>query len=189
MVVRKPLLKPDDVERMVKCGEIEPDKAWELIDGEIVWLSPANPCHAEVVATLAALLYQFVRGIGGRLLAGDSGFVVGANRDQLRGADVALVSHERAHILTADSTWGSEAPDLAVEVLSPDQRGEAYVRPKVAEYLAAGAKVVWLVDPDARTIRVYEPNRDDYAVYSADADIDLDRIAPGFSARVASFFP
>jgi Uma2 family endonuclease len=189
MVVRKPLLKPDDVERMVKCGEIESDKAWELIDGEIVWLSPSNPYHAEVVATLAALLYQFAKGIGGQLLAGDAGFVVGPNRDQLRGADVALVSRERMHILTPDSTWGSEAPDLAVEVLSPDQRGEAYARPKVAEYLAAGAKVVWLVDPDARTVRVYEPNRDDFAIYSAEADINLDQIEPGFSARVASFFP
>jgi Uma2 family endonuclease len=59
----------------------------------------------------------------------------------------------------------------------------------VAEYLAAGSKVVWWIDPDARTVRIYEPNRDDYAVYSAEADINLDRIAPGFSARVASFFP
>ncbi len=74
-------------------------------------------------------------------------------------------------------------------MLSPEQHGEAYARPKVAEYLAAGAKVVWLVDPDAQTVRVYEPNRDDYAIHSVETEITLDQIAPGFSAPVRSFFP
>jgi len=66
---------------------------------------------------------------------------------------------------------------------------DAYARPKVAKYLATGAKVVWLVDTDARTVRGYGPNQSEYAVYSADTEINLDAIAEGFSAPVASFFP
>jgi len=115
--------------------------------------------------------------------------MVGAGRQQLRGPDVALVTEDRLYILDRSRTWGSEAPNLAVEILSPEQHGEAYTCPKVAEYLAAGARVVWLVDPDSRTVRVYEADRSEYAIYSTDTEINLDSIAPGFSANVRSFFP
>jgi Uma2 family endonuclease len=82
-----------------------------------------------------------------------------------------------------------EAPDLAVEVLSQEQQGEAYARPKVAEYLAAGSKVVWLVDYEARNVRSYQAGKAEYTVYSGDDVITLDAIAPGFSAPVSAFFP
>ncbi|HVA23211.1 MAG TPA: Uma2 family endonuclease, partial [Chloroflexota bacterium] len=62
-------------------------------------------------------------------------------------------------------------------------------RPKVREYLASGAKLVWLVDPVTRTVRVYRPGSSDIVVHTEDSDIALDAIAPGFSARVSSFFP
>ncbi len=189
MVIHKQLLKPKDIELMLKRGEISPDSNWELVDGEIVWLSPANRYHAQVCAAITAALWAFAQRIGARVLAGDPGFLVGAEHQQLRGPDVAVVSKERLDIIERSSTWGQEAPDLAVEILSPEQHGETYARPKVAEYLAAGAKVVWLVDPDARTVRVYEPNRDEYAIYSADTEINLDQVAPGFLAPVRSFFP
>jgi Uma2 family endonuclease len=189
MVVRKPLLRPDDVARMVKSGEIDPDAIWELVDGEIVWLSPTNTHHGRVCAAIVVALAPFAERIGAALLCNDPGFAVGQWHQQLRGPDVALVIRERLDIVDPSRTWGSEAPDLAVEVLSPEQHGEAYARTKVAEYLAAGAKVVWLVDPDQKTVRAYEPGRGDYAVYSVDAEINLDPIAPGFSAPVPSFFP
>jgi len=115
--------------------------------------------------------------------------MVGARRQQVRSPDVSLVTRQRLHILPPGKVLATEAPDLAVEVLSPEQHGEAHARPKVAEYLAAGAKVVWLVDPDSTTVRAYEPNRDEYAIYSADTEINLDQIAPGFSAPVGSFLP
>lgn len=189
MVVRKPLLTPADVERMLKCGEIDPDASWELVDGEIVWLSLTNAYHGEVEAAVVFALWPFARRIGAALLSGDPGFVVGAEHQQLRGPDVALVTRERRHILDRSRTWGSEAPDLAIEILSPEQHGEAYARRKVAEYLAAGAKVVWLVDPDSRSVRVYEAGASEYAIYPAQSEITLDAIAPGFSAPVSSFFP
>jgi Uma2 family endonuclease len=59
----------------------------------------------------------------------------------------------------------------------------------VPEYLAAGAKVVWLADPDAKTVRVYEAGKAEYVIYSGDAEITLDAIGPGFRAPVSVFFP
>jgi Uma2 family endonuclease len=189
MVILKPFLKPADVERMLACGEIDPDTSWELVDGEIVYLSPTNRQHARVVGALAAGLWEFSRLINAELLVGDPGFIVGERGQQLRGPDLAIVTRERLTIFREGRAFGAEAPDLAIEVLAPEQHGEAYARPKVAEYLAAGAKVVWLVDPDSRTIRVYEAGAEQYAIYPAGSEITLEAIAPGFSAPVASFFP
>jgi Uma2 family endonuclease len=185
MVVRRPLLKPDDVERMITCGEIEPDSKVELVDGDLVSLTPASHYHARVCMQVGGTLLPFASRIGAALLDSSAGFRVGDGYRQVRSPDVSLGVKERNFILPSDRRIAAEAPDLAIEVLSPDQRTEAYARPKVAEYLAAGAGVVWLVDPEARTIRVYEPNREDFAVYSAETD----QIAPGFLARIASFFP
>lgn len=189
MVIMKPLLKPLDIERMLAQGEFDPDAIFELVDGEVIWLSPTNLYHARVCAAIVAALWPFAKQIGAWLLTAEPGFAVGQLRQQLRAPDVALVTKERFYILPPGRAFATEAPDLAVEVLSAEQHGEACARPKVAEYLAAGAKVVWLVDPDSRTLRSYEPNRNEYAVYSAESKINLDTIAPGFFVPVRSFFP
>ncbi|MBV8084585.1 MAG: hypothetical protein JO247_07195 [Chloroflexi bacterium] len=57
------------------------------------------------------------------------------------------------------------------------------------EYMAAGARVVRLVSPETRTIRAFYAERDDVEVYSGDAEITLDALAPGFRASIAGFFP
>ena len=53
--------------------------------------------------------------------------------------------------------WVRDAPDVAVEVLSPSDTSSA-VHQKVLEYLEAGARLVWLVDPEARTVTVHRPD-------------------------------
>jgi Uma2 family endonuclease len=69
------------------------------------------------------------------------------------------------------------------------QFGDAYRRRKVPEYLEAGAKVVWLLDPRNRTVRAFEAGSSEVIIYSGDEEITLDRIAPGFRAPISSFFP
>ena len=177
-----------DIDRMLREGEIDPDAQFELVDGEILWLSPTHHRHGQICGLIIFALFPFARGIGARMLDGQAGFMVGEHYQQLRAPDVALVTKERLHILPDDG-FATEAPDLAVEILSADQRTEAYARPKVREYLASGAKLVWLVDPVTRTVRVYRPGSSDIVVHTEDSDIALDAIAPGFSARVSSFFP
>jgi len=78
------------------------------------------------------------------------------------------------------------APDLAVEVLSAGSRpGE--VRGKVADYLAAGTRLVWVVDPEHRRVTVYRtllaPN-----VLGDDAILDGEDVVPGFAVPVAELF-
>lgn len=188
-VVRK-LLTPADFEEMAARGEFDQEGCWyELVDGEVICLPTPEWIHSQVIGLIFAALIPFVRQIGAILLVPSAGFIVGDDHQQVRDPDLSLIVKERKHLLVRGRRLIPEAPDLAVEVLSPEQHGDAYAKPKVSEYLAAGGKVVWLVDYDSKTVRAYEPGKTEYTVYSSDDTINLDAIAAGFSARVGSFFP
>ena len=183
------LLTPDDVGRMYDDGELDTEADFELVDGEIIWLTePKGTRHARIVVLIVRTLGPFADAIGAWLMDGTYLYRTTADRRNLRAPDVALTTKERVHLLPDDG-WGLESPDLCVEILSPGQFGEAYRRRKVPEYLEAGAKVVWLVNPRERAVRVFEAGNSDVIMYSGDEEITLDRIAPGFRAPVSSFFP
>jgi Uma2 family endonuclease len=183
----KRLLTPEDIERMMQCGQLNEDDVLELVNGEIVWLAPVSTSHGGSSARIGARLVPFADDIGARVHDSSAGFMVGENLQQLRSPDVSLVTKERLDILR-QGAFARGAPDLAVEVLSEGQHGEAYARPKIAEYFAAGCKVVWFVDLRTRSVREYLAGSPEYRVYSGDAAITLDAIAPGFSCPVSSFF-
>ena len=188
VAIATPLLTPQDVLEMIDRGELLADEPFELVDGEIVWLSLSKPRESETCGIIFGTLFPFARAIGARIFDPSGGFMVGERLQQLRGPDVSLVTTERAHLINLDG-WVAGAPDLAVEVLSPGEYGEAYARTKVPEYLVAGAKVVWLVDPRRQTIREYLPSLPRFLTYRAEDTITLAAIAPGFSTRVGSLFP
>jgi Uma2 family endonuclease len=189
MVVVQPLLTPNDLERMARAGELDREAQFELVNGEIIWLTFASLYHNRVSLAIALLLAPFAERVGAILFPDGAGFRTGPNHMNVRGPDAALVSRERRHIVPRDAMWGAEAPDLCVEVLSPEQHGEAYAHSKVAEYFEAGARVVWLVNHEVRTVRAYEAGRRDFTTYSGDGEITLDAIAPGFRSPVSAFFP
>ena len=184
----KRLLTPEDIEHMMKCGQLSEDDFFELVNGEIVWLAPSFDPQAWTGSLMIAALTPFAKGLGGRVLDSSAGFRVGADLKQLRGPDVSLVTKERLHILRGNA-FAMGAPDLAVEVLSTGQYGEAYAVSKRSEYFAAGAKVIWFADLRTRTVREYLPGSDEVRIFHAEDEITLDAIAPGFRCRVGEFFP
>jgi len=184
----KTRLTPADIERMVASGELSQDEFWEFVNGEIVWLAPAHHPQGVICACIVATLVPFGKRIGGLVFDGQAGFWVGNDFQQLRAPDVSLVTRERRHIV-ADGRFSSEAPDLAVEVLSDEQFNRAYALTKLDEYFAGGAKAVWFVDYRDHSVREHLSNQAEYRVYRGDAEITLDAIAPGFRCRVSEFFP
>jgi Uma2 family endonuclease len=82
--------------------------------------------------------------------------------------------------------WLEGAPDVAVEVMGDDQSASDLAK-KAQEYLTAGAKRVWVLDPDARRVIVYSPPNL-FEVLEADATLDGGDALPGFSVRVADLF-
>ena len=91
----------------------------------------------------------------GEVVAAETGFRLRRDPDLVRCPDVAFVVARRlADAVPRGVIEG--APDLAVEVLSPTNQAAEMGR-KVADYLAAGSRAVWVVDPDARTVAVHRP--------------------------------
>jgi Uma2 family endonuclease len=79
------------------------------------------------------------------------------------------------------------APELVVEVLSPGNSG-IEVEEKLNEYLEAGVLLVWIVNPDRRTIRIYR--HDDYTrLYHEKDVIENESILPGLHLIVGEVFP
>ena len=75
-------------------------------------------------------------------------------------------------------------PDLAVEVLSPDDRPRE-VRDKVADWLSAGTLLVWVVDPIKETARVYRADGSESEI-GADGALDGETVLPGFVCELRS---
>jgi Uma2 family endonuclease len=118
----------------------------------------------------------------GRLLAAETGFVLSTNPDTVRAPDVAFVRNERIPD-PLPRGYARFAPDLVVEVLSPDDRpGE--VLEKVADWLNARTRIVWVIDPERRTGRVQRPDGTDALLNESDA-LDGEDVLPGFSYRLA----
>jgi len=77
-------------------------------------------------------------------------------------------------------------PDLAVEVLSPEDTASEVTR-KVEEYLAAGVPLVWVADPATQTVTVYR-SLQDVKVLTSGQDLDASPVLPGFRASIAEIF-
>jgi len=163
-----------------------PDKRTELVRGRLVVREPAGYEHGRVAAELLFRIGSHVRAHAlGVVLAAESGFTLHRGPDTVRAPDVAFIRSER---VPAPGTRGFPelAPDLAVEVRSPgDTRGE--VAEKVADWLAAGSALVWVVDSVARTVVVHAAGAAARTLGAEDT-LDGGDVLPAFSARVNELF-
>jgi Uma2 family endonuclease len=78
------------------------------------------------------------------------------------------------------------APDLCVEVLSPSNR-MARIREKLAEYFQRGVRMVWIADPEDRTVAVYRSPEEGRILHET-ATLTGEDVLPGFSCQVADLF-
>jgi Uma2 family endonuclease len=106
--------------------------------------------------------------------------------DKVRKPDVSVIRLERLPPPEAREGWCRVAPDAAAEVVSPNDLYEE-VEVKVEEYLQAGVKLVWVINPATRSVRVH---RADGTVTDLDVTEELtgEDILPGFHCRVADLF-
>jgi len=154
----------------------------ELVRGEFRTLIPPGYEHGRVVMNLAVPLGDFIRAHSlGTILAAETGFVLARDPDTVRAPDIAYLAADREPGPARGYYEG--APDLVVEVLSPDDR-PGYVREKVAEWLEAGAREVWVVDPIERTVRVHGASE----ATLAEHDELRTNVVPGFAVSVRAIF-
>ncbi len=159
----------------------------ELVRGEVIATAPAGAVHGEIAMTLGALIYAFVRANRlGVVYAAETGFVLARDPDTVRAPDVAFVAAERAAQQRSSTGFFEGPPDLAVEVVSPNDTAED-VEAKVLDYLTAGAHMVWVVRPRTRTVTVYRSLREVQVLRPGDT-LDGGDVLPGFTAPVETLF-
>jgi Uma2 family endonuclease len=161
---------------------------YELLAGSLLREPRPGTLHGLVVTSVTVALAEWARaGDTGVVLTGDSGFILERGPDTVRGPDVAWISRARFEAVGPVRAAFPGAPDLAVEVLSPtDRRGDVHA--KVADYLAAGTRLVWLVDPERRRVISYERLLAPRVFGSSELLCDQE-LLPEFGVRVGELFP
>ncbi len=163
----------------------EDDCRYELVKGGLITLPLEGGLHGSVASRLNRRLGAFAEAhdLGEAFIR--TGFILAKDPDTVRGPDVSFVSNARLSADTPDGYFTS-APDLAVEVVSPNDT-YTEVAEKVAEYLAAGTRLVVVVDPINHAITKHTAQGDITRLGESDT-LALDDIMPGFECAAADIF-
>jgi Uma2 family endonuclease len=165
------LLPDDDVRR-------------ELVEGEVIEMGPGGYDHSAIAFRIAHLIeLAATPEDAGRVTCEGPGFALSGEPATVRAPDVAFVRKGRLPGGRRPAGFFPGGPDLAVEVVSPgDAAGE--IEAKVAEYLAAGALLVWVVYPEQRRVWAHRSPSEAFAA-GEDGTLTADPVLPGLSIRVA----
>jgi Uma2 family endonuclease len=162
-------------------------KRYELLAGELRTMSLAGWRHGQVVDNVQWLLGSHIRAKGiGRGFGAETGFLIERSPDTVRAPDFAFIANENLPAADPVEAFWPGAPDLAVEVLSPNDRtGE--VDEKIEAWLNAGCQAVWVIDPQLETVAIYH-SRTEVRLLSVGESLDNEPIVPGFTCPVAELF-
>jgi Uma2 family endonuclease len=158
----------------------------ELVQGVIITMPPPGGLHGICCLKAGRVLGNFVYDKGlGQVASNDAGFITERDPDTVRGADVAFWSRER--LPEVPKGYIGVPPDIAVEVVSPEDHF-LRVQKKVTHYMTHGVRVLWVVDPEDRSVTVYRPDQGLRILANSDT-LSCEDVLPGFSCRVADLLP
>ena len=142
-----------------------PGKRLELVRGQLLVHEPAGVRHGDIGTRLAHRLMGHLE----------------------RERDTGVVSQLRGTVLGPDTGFVLErAPDLVVEVRSPNDLPGPLLA-KVAEYLAAGTQLVWVIDPAHSSVTIYRADGT-VAALGINETVSGEAVLPGFSVFVSDLF-
>ncbi len=158
----------------------------ELVRGELIVMTPAGFEHGSILVNITLPLGGFVKQHRLGIVTGaETGFQIRRDPDTVRAPDVGFVRAERVPP-TPTRGFFQGPPDLAVEVLSPDDRASE-VLAKVNDWLAAGCLAVWVVDPAQRAVSVYHKEAQTITWGTAD-ELSGGDLLPGFRLPIGEIF-
>ena len=157
----------------------------ELLQGELIQMTPAGTRHGVTALAVGAILRSFAKkNQVGCVASNDTGIITERDPDTVLAPDIAYWSRQR--LPETPEGFAEVVPDLVVEVVSPSD-SQSYVHRKVLHYLDHGVPLVWVVDPKARTVTIYRSRRD-VCILGETEEITGGDVLPGFSCRVGEFF-
>jgi Uma2 family endonuclease len=171
-----------------EAAKLDPEThAGEIVDGVWVPVTGSTWRHGEIATTVAFLLKLYAREHPGWSVAvGDPGTKLARNPDRLRGPDVGIIRADRRPTGKGVAGWLEGAPDVAVEIMGDSQSMSELIK-KALEYLAAGAKMVWVIDTEPERLLLLTPP-DHVRILGLEDTLDGGDALPGFSCKVAELF-
>lgn len=161
----------------------------EIMEGELV-VSPApETIHQEIAVHLLAIIYEWAKTHGGKVYTAPVDVVFSAN--DVVEPDIVFVAKAHLNKITKKNIQG--APDLAVEILSPSTR-KVDETIKLRRYGEFGVGEYWIVDPDARLVRVYRQTQagafgKPLLLAAENGDILTSPLFAGLEIGLGSIFP
>jgi Uma2 family endonuclease len=152
------------VKDLEKLQAQSPEYRMELVDGSITVMSPSGYESDEVAARMIGQLFPYVNAKRlGRIAASSAGFILPDS--STRAPDVSFV--RAARLRQAPRTFAQLAPDLMIEVKSPSDSIDS-LETKIASFLQQGTRVGILVNPEARTVRIFRTDAETVALTDGD---------------------
>src|SRR5262249_25536028 len=156
---------------------------YELDNGRLVIMPPPGDLHGAVEANIAAdLKVQGERRGLGKARSGDVGVILRRDPDRVVGADAVFIANSSLPLRLSPEGYLETLPDLVVEVRSKNDTLAALQR-KTEDYLTAGVRVVWVVDPTRRTVTAYRRDQQPEVFGEADT-LTIEDVIPGFRVAV-----
>ncbi len=160
---------------------------YELLKGVIYKLSPAGEKHGIIAMNTGYIIGKYVREHRlGIVTAAETGYKLSSNPDTVRAPDVAFKSNNTLSRGGISEGYSSVMPDLAIEVNSPADRPGQIIK-KVKDWLEAGVKHVWIIDPEDNTVTIYYDSLC-FKILDIDDEIKEENLLPGFKCKVREIF-
>ncbi|MGQ9626393.1 MAG: Uma2 family endonuclease [Anaerolineae bacterium] len=159
---------------------------YELVKGELIKMAPPGAWHGVLAVRLGISLGQYVQESKLGEVAVEAGYYLARDPDTVRGPDISFVSRERILPEGVPKGFWPFAPDLAVEIVSPSDTAEE-VMTRVSDYLRAGTRLVWVVQPATKTVTEYR-SFSQVRVLTEEDTLEGGEVLPGFACPVAEIF-
>lgn len=180
------LLTAADVARLPRTLATT-DVDYELHDGRLVVMVPPGFGHALRQNRFCFALRQYGEIPGHGLALAEVGILLRRNPDHLLGADAAFLTNAQLPPRLSPEGYLLAVPALIVEVRSKNDT-QPEIDAKVRDYLAAGADLVWIADPDSRTVTAHRASQAPQ-IFTAAERLTADGVIPGFAVPVADLLP
>ncbi len=163
------------------------ERGCELVRGKIIKYMPAGNLHGIIALKIGRIVGNFVEDNDlGVVIAAETGFLISRNPDTVRAPDAAFISNEKLAEYGITEKFFPDAPDLAIEVVSPNDK-KREIEDKVQDYLAAKVKLVWIIYPQKQIVAVHRQSKVVSILFETD-ELEGEEILPNFKFPLEKLF-
>jgi len=156
-------------------------RKYELLNGEVI-MAPSGMYHDEIVINLGSALRTFAhRNKLGKVYASSVGYRL--SEKDLISPDISFVNEARLDGGESPDGYGQFSPDLAVEIVSPNDRA-VEIEQKINLYLSHGTTLVWVIHPRQKTATIYRIDGTSQRISENDS-FDGEAVLPGFVCKLS----